>query len=543
MNRNPSTKPRLSLANDSPMVAAVEAGHTTFAPKNENEVTSTGSTKNRYGNLSSSDGTKLTAAAALGSIWASANSGANWTEVTSTGGTKGWQDITSSSDGTKFAAVVTSGNIWTSTDSGETWTEVKPTESIQEYPSGPLTNYETHIEGHGLFKAYASTDYGETPYRSWNAFDKTIFNYNGWASASGTWLTDGTTTPVSSVADNFDGVECHWLALQLPYEVKPTLVTLRARNDPHVPTEVPAKGRIYGSKDGATWDQIKSYDIRTEVGTLQASTDNAPISITLTTNEYYTHLLLTVDERYGGAFNPPSWTAAGELRYFGTARRPQNWRYITSSSDGTKLAATASGGNIWTSTDSGETWTSRASTQNWYGITSSSDGTKLAATVYNGNIWTSIDSGETWTSRASTQVWRSITSSSDGTKLAATASGGNIWTSTDSGETWTSRASTQSWYGITSSSDGTKLAATVSGGNIWTSTDSGETWTSWATTQNWYGITSSSDGTKLAATVYNGNIWTYSAPPPPPPPPPLSCCEEALAKYGFETGRELRLSP
>ena len=90
-------------------VAAVEAGHATFAPKNENEVTSTGSTKNRYGNLSSSDGTKLTAAAALGSIWASANSGANWTEVTSTGGTKGWQDITSSSDGTKLAPAVSGG--------------------------------------------------------------------------------------------------------------------------------------------------------------------------------------------------------------------------------------------------------------------------------------------------------------------------------------------------------------------------------------------------------------------------------------------------
>ena len=37
MNRNPSTKLRLFLANDSPMVAAVEAGHTTFAPEDENE--------------------------------------------------------------------------------------------------------------------------------------------------------------------------------------------------------------------------------------------------------------------------------------------------------------------------------------------------------------------------------------------------------------------------------------------------------------------------------------------------------------------------
>ena len=42
------------------------------------------------------------------------------------------------------------------------------------------------------------------------------------------------------------------------------------------------------------------------------------------------------------------------------------------------------------------------------------------------------------------------------------------------------------------------------------------------------------------------SAWTRTAPypppppSPPPPPPPLSCCEEALAKYGFETGRELR---
>ena len=189
-----------------------------------------------------------------------------------------------------------------------------------------------------------------------------------------------------------------------------------------------------------------------------------------------------------------------------------SWWDITSSSDGTKLAATVRGGNIWTSTDSGETWTSRASTQNWHGITSSSDGTKLAAVVWDGNIWTSTDYGASWNevkpTESTTWTWRSITSSSDGIKLAAVVQGGNIWTSTDFGETWTSRASPGKWRDITSSSDGTKLAATVYNGNIWTSWDSGETWTSRATTQIWEGITSSSDGTKLAAVVQGGNIWT-----------------------------------
>jgi len=198
--------------------------------------------------------------------------------------------------------------------------ELAGDERIQEYPPGPMSGYKTHIPGHGEFQAYASTDYGITPYRSWNAFDKSITTVggdNGWATIVNSWLNDGTTTPISSLAANFDGVECHWLALQLPYEVKPTLVTLQARDGSAVPGEVPTKGRIYGSKDGVTWNQIRSYNILTEVGTLQADTVNKPILISLTTNEYYTHLLLTVDERYGGS-GSATWTDIGELRYFGT---------------------------------------------------------------------------------------------------------------------------------------------------------------------------------------------------------------------------------
>merc|ERR1712159_151808 len=113
--------------------------------------------------------------------------------------------------------------------------------------------------------------------------------------------------------------------------------------------------------------------------------------------------------------------------------------------------------------------------QKWRSITSSSDGTKLAAVVDNGHIWTSTNSGATWTENTSTgsaKDWRSITSSSDGTKLAAVVVAGNIWTSTNSGATWTENTPTGSakdWYSITSSSDGTKLAAVVDNGHIWTS--------------------------------------------------------------------------
>lgn len=68
----------------------------------------------------------------------------------------------------------------------------------------------------------------------------------------------------------------------------------------------------------------------------------------------------------------------------------KHWNQITSSSDGTKLAATCFddddnfpdvSGSIYTSNDSGATWTEVTSTgikKPWYGITSSSDGVKLA---------------------------------------------------------------------------------------------------------------------------------------------------------------------
>jgi len=81
---------------------------------------------------------------------------------------------------------------------------------------------------------------------------------------------------------------------------------------------------------------------------------------------------------------------------------------------------------------SADAWTEQqgAGQRNWQSITSSSDGTKLAAVVDNGYIYTSIDSGNTWVQKTSdvTRSWRSITSSSDGTKLTAVVSGGYIYT-------------------------------------------------------------------------------------------------------------------
>ncbi len=199
-----------------------------------------------------------------------------------------------------------------------------------------------------------------------------------------------------------------------------------------------------------------------------------------------------------------------------TSDATRSWQSITSSADGTKLAAVGNGTYIYTSTDSGATWVQKTSdaTRQWYSITSSADGTKLAAVVNGGYIYTSVDSGATWVQKTSdtTRDWRSITSSADGTKLAAVVYMDYIYTSDDSGNTWVVRGNSSKWRSITSSADGTKLAAVVSSGYgyIYTSTDSGVTWMQRTsdTGRDWYSITSSSDGTKLAAVVNNGNMYT-----------------------------------
>jgi hypothetical protein len=48
-----------------------------------------------------------------------------------------------------------------------------------------------------------------------------------------------------------------------------------------------------------------------------------------------------------------------------------------------------SGGQIYTSTDSGVTWTARDSSRSWTSVTASADGSKLVSVVQYGQIYTS----------------------------------------------------------------------------------------------------------------------------------------------------------
>lgn len=216
----------------------------------------------------------------------------------------------------------------------------------------------------------------------------------------------------------------------------------------------------------------------------------------------------------GPCFKNLSWTSqivnAPSLRYS-----------LVASDDGTKLITGQynPAGHIFTSTDSGATWTDRsgAGNDNWYGFASSADGSKLVASGTTTGVWTSTDSGASWVHRTGLPArGYALTSSKDGTKLLAAGNGSStLYTSTDSGATWTpqSIAGVTNWFGVASSDDGTKLVAVDNGGGyIWTSADSGATWTKRTApgAGGWRRPASSADGTHLTVPMYGGYIWTSS---------------------------------
>src|SRR5208282_150545 len=176
---------------------------------------------------------------------------------------------------------------------------------------------------------------------------------------------------------------------------------------------------------------------------------------------------------------------------------------------------------IYTSSDSGNTWMTSAPATNWNGIACSADGTKLVADIGgNGSFYTSTDAGANWTQQTNEPAiwWGAIASSGDGTKLAAVVIGGDIWTSTNGGTNWMEQtnAPIEVWSAIASSADGTKLVAAVRSGfgagapgPIYTSADSGVTWVSNNMVEEWWSsVASSADGSHFVAC--SGNLTNAS---------------------------------
>ncbi len=194
--------------------------------------------------------------------------------------------------------------------------------------------------------------------------------------------------------------------------------------------------------------------------------------------------------------------------------------------DGSKLFASIASGALYVSTNAGAVW-ARAFpfrypyVSNWKAITCSADGNKLAAVAgYSPAIYTSTNSGANWTLQTNgigATSFNCIASSADGNKLLA-GSAGSLFTSTNCGANWVqiSNGPMANWYSVASSAEGDRLLAGGSRGGVFVSTNAGTTWiaTSLRTNYYWRGVAASADGTKMVAlgddSPYgnsNGGIW------------------------------------
>ena len=158
------------------------------------------------------------------------------------------------------------------------------------------------------------------------------------------------------------------------------------------------------------------------------------------------------------------------------------------------------GDDIYTSDDSGATWTDQVSagSHDWPSITSSADGTKLAAVVWDGDTYTSSDSGATWTDHFAPYKSDTFIISANGTSLIGRDNNSNaLGISHDNGATWQKLASFTSW--VWSGNVHKLVAQDDDDGTLHVSTDSGATWTTHPQESSWTwdALNLSPDGSRL----------------------------------------------
>jgi hypothetical protein len=137
--------------------------------------------------------------------------------------------------------------------------------NLEEFPPRAMTANETHMEGHGVFKAFKAENItGYAPHRAFDkdpdvlwAHDNTPYDTNGNYVGGGDGLRPITFEPVNGVGVFPAG---EWIGLELPYKIKPDHFIITARNSGQHPQEFPRKFSVYATSDGYTWVLLKTFD-------------------------------------------------------------------------------------------------------------------------------------------------------------------------------------------------------------------------------------------------------------------------------------------
>ena len=296
-----------------------------------------------------------------------------WTAAMSAG-SRQWRGIASSDDGTRVVAVAYDGNIWVSADSGATWTA--------RGPSLAWTCVTSSFDGKNLAAGvsggyiHTSTDYGA----SW--------------------------TPQTNIPAQFV-----WVDLVSSSDGNILMGCTGQDNN------IPDSGYIYKSSNGgASWTKQETAGRKSNWTVLASSRDG--------------NILYAATQLIYRSTNSGDWVS--------TSNRFANWAVLIALSTGTTLISSAYFTGI--SYNSGTSWTEmnhpKLNTP-LNSMVASSDGTKLVAATNEQSLYTSTDSGVTWTKQTKFNTngtisaglfpWNKVASSSNGQKLFAATTNSYIY--------------------------------------------------------------------------------------------------------------------
>jgi photosystem II stability/assembly factor-like uncharacterized protein len=258
-------------------------------------------------------------------------------------------------------------------------------------------------------------------------------------------------------------------------------------------TAVSNGGQIYVSVDfGNIWTPKESPRNWRNVAVARA---NGAIQVAVAQND---HIYVSVD--YGS-----SWFIRDELR---------NWESIATNTDGLYMTAVVFGGNIYRSTDTGDTWDVIAGTLGtWQSIDMSASGELQIAINRIGSAYISPDYGASWVVSIVNNgaILSSVRVNKDTAQYQVIVGNtGDIYTSDDSGVTWVGHGFRESWTCVAVSDDGTFQTAAASRGGIYQSGSTAmDTWIELMEPKNWVSVAMSSNGLFQMASVAD-NVYSSS---------------------------------
>lgn len=174
--------------------------------------------------------------------------------------------------------------------------------SVEEFPPGALSNYDSYVVGHGNFKTSASTTYSQfTPYK---AFDKTTSGINiihhwsqadpaSYSTSNGAW-TGGTSTAATTTNVGGSNRYGQWLQIEFPYKIK---YSYSAIQGPREVGRQPGSGCIAGSNDlTGAWTALDNFSGITRSSATQFVTYTPSSAPT----QYFKYIRIIIEARSGG---------------------------------------------------------------------------------------------------------------------------------------------------------------------------------------------------------------------------------------------------